>query len=372
MNYPKILTVGLAPAMLAKTVVLKGQQCQIVPVKPTDFLKFKTAKDQILLAIITAGKENLDLIFQLSKNFPTIPLLFVPKKNQLQSLESLLDFPFCKKLLNSKAKLIGKEEMKSLKGGKRNPTSDVRVNFLGQLNLRIGNGKSLPINGRLTTDLLSWMFFHHKVKWHRDKLIGKFWEGIEPQAARNSLRVNIYNLKKYLKENLGHPIPIINEGAFYFFNPEINFQTDVDEFKHHFHIGRNDFRREKMDNAIIHFQKAMDLYKGDLLENSTECSWCVFDRENLNNQYLETMYFIAQIKIKEEKYPEAIFLFRKILEKDNLRESAHRGIMKCYMILKQRSLAIRQYMICEKILWEEYKMKVSTEILVLFDKNKGT
>lgn len=371
MNDPQILAIGLSPNLLEKTVVLKGKECQVVPVQWNDFLGLKKSKSQILLAIIANGLEHLDLVNQFISLFPTIPLLFLPKKNEGQKISELLEFKSPNPQLISKIHLIDKVELATIKGGKVNSEFTIKVDFLGKLNIQNGDNLHLPVNGRLTADLLSWMLFHHKTKWHRDKMILKFWEGIDSHAAKNSLRVNIFNLKKLLKEFLNHPYPIMNEGAFYYFNPDLQFETDVDKFKHYYHIGKNEFRKNNNKPASSNFQKALDLYQGDLLENFSECSWCVFDRENLRNQYLEIMYLMAQINFKNENYPEAIYLFKKILEFDKTREASHRGIMECYMKLKQRSLAIRQYMICEKTLWEEYKMKVSAETIVLFEQLKN-
>ena len=140
-------------------------------------------------------------------------------------------------------------------------------------------------------------------------------------------------MKKTLKELFNHPKPILTDGAFYLFNPEVQIQSDVDEFKHHFHIGKDAYRRGNSKEANLHFKKAMELYQGDFLENFLHCQWCIYDREEIRNQYLELMYLMAKSHRLSKDYPEAIFLYKKILEMDNTREASHRGIMQCYCLL---------------------------------------
>jgi DNA-binding SARP family transcriptional activator len=63
---------------------------------------------------------------------------------------------------------------------------------------------------------------------------------------------------------------------------------------------------------------------------------------------------------------EAIRHYTLALQRDGLREEAHRGLMRCYAKTGRRDLAVRQYRACAAALIEDLAVQPSPETEALY------
>jgi DNA-binding SARP family transcriptional activator len=218
-----------------------------------------------------------------------------------------------------------------------------------------GKGKSI----------FRYMILHENHSVPRDILMDVFWRDSEPESARNNLNVAMYGLREALRtvrSDYDH-IQFINNQ--YLINPELSLWVDVEEFLQSYKIGWRLMSENYTNEAVREFEKAINLYKGDLFEEDLYDDWSILKREELKDNYLQILNQVSRYYL-DVNYASCASLCQKILAKDNCREDAHRRLMKCYSRQNQRNLALRQYQQCLEILKSELDVEPSQATKNLF------
>jgi two-component SAPR family response regulator len=114
--------------------------------------------------------------------------------------------------------------------------------------------------------------------------------------------------------------------------------------------------------ALMHM---VDLYRGDYLQ-SFYTNWPTFRRDELRSILLDARQHLAQIAWRAEQFDESILHWKQILAIDNCLESAHHGLMICYVHLGKREAALRQYQRCKETLQAELAVQPGTSIQRLY------
>ena len=180
----------------------------------------------------------------------------------------------------------------------------------------------------------------------KELIVEYLWPECNPKASSNNLKVAIYSLRKILNRFLQQTenfSSIIFKYGCYEINPEIEIQTDIEQFEHHWVAGK---RLEKAGNlaaAIKEFETAEALYKGDYLEDELYDDRTLIRRETLKDIYLIILGKLADYSLDIRDYEDSIIYCQKIIAKDNCREDAYRRLMRCYNRLNSRNRAIRWY-----------------------------
>ena|SRR5438045_3765893 len=97
---------------------------------------------------------------------------------------------------------------------------------------------------------------------------------------------------------------------------------------------------------------AVDLYRGDLHACTDDSA--VVERERLRASYLVMLGRLADAARRDGDYVSAVDYASLVLTNDAGREEAHRTLMACYVNLGQRVQAMRQYLLCERLLRETF------------------
>jgi DNA-binding SARP family transcriptional activator len=111
---------------------------------------------------------------------------------------------------------------------------------------------------------------------------------------------------------------------------------------------------------------ATGLYRGDL--RTFEDDSVLFDRERLRAWYLVMLGRLADMARREHDYSAAIDYACLVLKYDGGREDAHRTLMCCYAQLGQRVQAMRQYLLCERLLRESFEAVPEATTRELYDR----
>jgi DNA-binding SARP family transcriptional activator len=158
----------------------------------------------------------------------------------------------------------------------------------------------------------------------------------------------------------------VYQSGSYELNPEIELWTDVEQFEYHYANGR---RLEKEGNstaAIIEYEKAEKLYRGDYLEEEPYDDRTLIRREALKDTYLIVMGKLADHLLQSRDYEGSIAYSQKIIAKDNCREDSYRRLMRCYSRLGNRNRAIRWYEICCQAIQAELDATPEHETIHLY------
>lgn len=115
-------------------------------------------------------------------------------------------------------------------------------------------------------------------------------------------------------------------------------------------------RREQPSNpiaALTRYEMALQLYRGELLEDAPFEEWALLCRKRLRLQHLDALDRVAQLRFAVGRYTDCLDACQHLIPGDPCREEIHRLVMRCYTRLNQPHLALRQYHQCERQLRDE-------------------
>ncbi len=242
----------------------------------------------------------------------------------------------------------------SVLGGVSRPTSvsvpaKIEIRCLGRFEVRSPLGRIERWHSAKAKSVFQYLLVRPHEPTLKDALIEALWPSGAVQAANNNLKAAVHSLRNNLNEfTTGlecQQIILFSEGS-YRLNPAVQLSIDVEEFEKHRANGRRLEKERKTTEAMMEFEKAEMLYRGDYLEDEPYEEWTLLKREALKDNYLIIISKLAEFSLKTFNYEDSISYSQKILEKDNCREDAYRNLMYCHLMLNQRNRALRWYEIC--------------------------
>jgi DNA-binding SARP family transcriptional activator len=118
--------------------------------------------------------------------------------------------------------------------------------------------------------------------------------------------------------------------------------------------------------TLLH--EAIQLYRGDFLEDCVEGEWFLLPREELRRKYLDSLLNLGALLFAQGHYEGAAETYRRAIEKDNVLESAHRELMRCYARLGEHGRALRHYQTLQHIMQTEFGSAPAPESIVLYER----
>jgi predicted ATPase/two-component SAPR family response regulator len=175
-----------------------------------------------------------------------------------------------------------------------------------------------------------------------------------PEASPSQLRSGFHRTLHHLRRALGRPEWISFENGRYSFNRSLDYWFDVEAFESELAEARR-HGAGAPERAIRHLEEAIDLYKGDFLEELavTEGEWALERQEELRRLYGEALLDRGGLLSEEGRYAEAAEAYRKAIAQDELLEAAHRELMRCQSRMGELSQALRHYQALVELLREE-------------------
>jgi DNA-binding SARP family transcriptional activator/tetratricopeptide (TPR) repeat protein len=129
---------------------------------------------------------------------------------------------------------------------------------------------------------------------------------------------------------------------------------------------------EQTAKAALHplnaedLQKALDLYRGDLLPDDPYTPWIQERREILRRLHREARLALAAHYRDSEEYSNVISLLTPLAESDRADDSAARELMRAFALLGRRHEALRQYQACAEAIAVEFNAKPEPETEALY------
>jgi DNA-binding SARP family transcriptional activator len=102
-------------------------------------------------------------------------------------------------------------------------------------------------------------------------------------------------------------------------------------------------------------------FERDLLPDWYE-DWVQADRERFRQIRLHTLERLAERLAERGLFAGAIEAALSAISGEPLRESAHRTLIRIYLLEGNKGEAIRQYVLYQRLLWEELGIQPSTEL----------
>ena len=216
--------------------------------------------------------------------------------------------------------------------------------------------------------MLAYLLYNHRRPCLRDVLMEKFWPEVAPDSARNSLNVAMYGLRRLLKRIDNSQDYILFKNESYCMNPELEINLDHENFLDFWRRAQQLERTQSLERAVSEYEHAVEVYKGEFLEDDLYDDWSTTPRAKMREAYLYALDRLSLYYLNAAHYDNVIRLCKGIIEKDNCREDIHRRLMKSYYYLGHREKAIKQFYSCESLLKIELDVTPSTHTLDLLSK----
>lgn len=165
------------------------------------------------------------------------------------------------------------------------------------------------------------------------------WPEEEADSARKSLDITLLRLRKLL----GRHDAIKVSDELISLNPKLCW-TDVWAFEKELE------RIGEIESHLQSASEALRLYRGNFLPADTEKSWTAKTRERLLGKFVRLMETTALQEENAGHWGQAIDLYAKGLEADDLVEPFYQGLMRCYRAMGRHADAMNAFRRLRKLL----------------------
>ena len=161
-----------------------------------------------------------------------------------------------------------------------------------------------------------------------------------PEVSSEQLRANLHPVLHHLRRVLGGPEWIVHEAGVYRFDRSRDFRFDIDELEALMGSAASMKGDRKAVSAGL--ARLIELYQGDFLEQDPPAGDWYLDRQDvLRRRYLETLATFGDACMALGLWRDAEDAWRRLIQRDNLNETAYRMLMRCYEQLGERGEALR-------------------------------
>lgn len=255
-----------------------------------------------------------------------------------------------------------------LSGPQANPSdaSPIQVRLFGGLTL-FKKGEPVASRGGAKTEaLLLSLALEENRGVCRERLLTQVWPESEPSLAVQSLHSLLHSLHRLLGDAIGGAMPVVHTAEIYRINARAGIAVDITAFEAFARQGDRHWHAGAWPTAGSCYREAISLYRGDLRACTDDSA--VVERERLRASYLVMLGRLADIARRDHDYSSALEYASLVLKYDAGREDAHRTLMYCYAALDQRVQAMRQYLLCERLLRETFDAVPEPATRELYDR----
>jgi ATP/maltotriose-dependent transcriptional regulator MalT/DNA-binding SARP family transcriptional activator len=231
---------------------------------------------------------------------------------------------------------------------------------------RIGEGEWKT---QKVKSLLKYLLLHRGRAVHQDELIERFWPEAGARAGAVNLKAAVKNLRLALEPLLegSRSHFIVREGQTLRFQAGGGCWVDLDAYRRYLDEAHGHERGGRSGEAIIGYEAAVTLYRGDLLNEDIYEDWTAVERERWREAQIDVLASLARLCASEGDMRKAAEFTRRVLELDRLRETAYRDLIRYALLRGDRHGAIRAFQTCERLLREELGVTPEPETLALIE-----
>jgi predicted ATPase/two-component SAPR family response regulator len=190
----------------------------------------------------------------------------------------------------------------------------------------------------------------------RGQIVLALWPDAAEEQASTHMRVTLYHLRK----TLGNPALVLRTHAGYEFNRALPYWYDVERFESlidqaqavkETYLGVDSAKR--LETSIGLLAEACALYRADYLADLPPQEWIIQRQAELRRRYIEAQFRLGMAYQDQGNHRQALACYQSVTSYDPYHEQAHAAILRCYVLLEQRSQAIRYYRDLRAYLREE-------------------
>lgn len=249
--------------------------------------------------------------------------------------------------------------------------NDFKANFLGGFQLMAGDRHIDDFPTKKSTQLLGYLILHPE-RSHSRELLAEVIGGPELTGdPRKGIRQELWVIRSALKGSgidPGRYLATHGEGIAFIRNA--GFWFDVDCFQDAVASVKQPKVGVLTPEQVNQLETALELYRGDLLPGIYD-DWCLYPRESLRDLYLMALERLMSHYQQHGAWNAAISVGKRWLDADDLSESVHRILMRCYYAKGHRAAALRQFDRCKELLRRELGVEPMLETRTLYAQIKS-
>lgn len=252
-----------------------------------------------------------------------------------------------------------------------------RFYLLGAPRLEM-DGEPINVDTRKAIALLAYLVINAAdggpTSHTRDAIAALFWPELDQSRARGALRRTLSPLRQAVDKRV---LEVSRDSIGV--RPGAELWVDVVEFRHllaatadHAHSPGQECAscRRLLEEAVALYRD--DFMAGFTLRDAPEFDeWHYFESEQLRRSLSEALERLTHTYAVDAAYEQAIAFARRHLALDPLSEQAHRNLMQLYAWSGQRSVAVRQYRECVRVLEQELGVAPLAETTALYEQILG-
>jgi DNA-binding SARP family transcriptional activator len=204
---------------------------------------------------------------------------------------------------------------------------------------RLAIGASRPV-----CELGTYLIAHAGKSVARDALMDLLWPEVDPARAAHRLHVAVSDLRRIVDLPGLASLVRLQEDSYQI--AACSVASDCELFEQHYQRAKLHLAQHDNERAAAAFQAALQLYTGEFLADHPYLEWAAQKRAHFAERHLSALTALCEHAAHRRDFGAVEEYARAILAVDNLREQAHRHLMRAHYYLGQRAAAIRQYRSC--------------------------
>lgn len=186
-----------------------------------------------------------------------------------------------------------------------------------------------------------------------DRIIEILWPDSTPSAASTTLRSAVNALRNVLEPNRPNRAPssyIYTQIPGYAYRSHADLWLDVEVFERLLdeaaRLPAAEERRQRLEAAIA-------LYQDDYLMDDPYADWAKAERERLRERFFDALLDLAALHAQDGHYSAAISTCRRVLARDEVRESAYQALMRYQAESGDSAAALLTFERCRQLFSEQ-------------------
>ena len=242
----------------------------------------------------------------------------------------------------------------------------LHIHLLGDFLLVSGDSPVTTVNVPRLQSLLAYLVLHRTAPQARSHLAFLLWPDSTDAQAHVNLRKVLHQLRQALPST-DHFLHADRQSLHW--QPsrlDASWTLDVLDFEQA--MAQVEQAEQAQDTIAIRqaFEKAVDLYRGDLLPSSYD-EWILPERDRLRQLFFQAAERLIELLEQERAYDTAIKVAQGLLRHDPLHEATYRHLMRFYALRGDRAAALRIYHTCATTLERELGVEPSEATRRLYE-----
>jgi len=232
------------------------------------------------------------------------------------------------------------------------------IRLLGSFEALRG-GEAIPERDwgrRKTKTLLKVLLTEPGRVFTQDELIEALFEGENPVNAISNLHGRVSELRRALEPSLKKgkdSVYVLGRDGGYRFAETPSVWLDTSVFTALSSRAQSLIEQERWSTAASTYQAAVELYRGELLEEDRYAEWALSARERYSSKHLDGLMQLAECWARSGEFRKALDTCEEALRVQPHCESVYRQAMRYHCLAGEYSQALNDYARCVEVL-DEY------------------